>query len=115
MIRSGLLALAAAAILVVGWGWQNITAPEWGQLPAAWSQLSIDWSKWADYYSKEKPSFPGVISDDEQGKPLIPKLVDAGIGISTPAFAQTQTERARLTIANRECISPKANLNKTLT
>jgi hypothetical protein len=115
MIRSGLLALAAAAILVVGWGWQNITAPEWGQLPAAWSQLSIDWSKWADYYSKEKPSFPGVISDDEQVKPLIPKLVDAGIGISTPAFAQTQTERARLTIANRECISPKANLNKTLT
>lgn len=114
MIRSGLLALAAAAILVVGWGWQNLTAPEWGQLPIAWSQVSVDWGKWSDYYSEEKVEFPGVITDEEQVKPLIPKMVDAGIGFSNAAFAQTRTERARLTIENRECISPKANLDKTL-
>ena len=114
MIRSGFLALAAAAILVVGWGWQNLTAPEWGQLPIAWSQLSVDWGKWSDYVSEEKVEFPGVVTDEEQVKPLIPKMVDAGIGLSTTAFAQTRTDRARLTIENRECISPKANLSKTL-
>jgi hypothetical protein len=114
MIRSGFLALAAAAILVVGWGWQNLTAPEWGQLPIAWSQLSIDWDKWSGYYNEEKVEFPGVITNEEQVKPLIPKMVDAGIGLSNAAFAQTRTERARLTIENRECISPKANLDKTL-
>jgi hypothetical protein len=114
MIRSASVALAAAAILVAGWGWQNLTAPEWGQLPAAWSQMSIDWKKWANYYSEEKVEFPGVISDDEQIKPLIPKLVEAGIGLSNASYAQTRTERARLTIENRECISPKANLDKTV-
>lgn len=114
MIRSASVALAAAAILVAGWGWQNLTAPEWGQLPVAWSQMSIDWNKWANYYSKEKVEFPGVVSDDEQIKPLIPKLVEAGVGLSNASYAQTRTERARLTIENRECISPKANLDKTV-
>jgi hypothetical protein len=114
MIRSGFLALAAAAILVVGLGWQNITSPGWGQLPIAWSQFSIDWDQLANYYDQEKIEFPGVVSDEEQIKPLIPKMVEAGVGLSSLTFAQTQTEQARLTIENRECISPKANLNKTV-
>jgi hypothetical protein len=114
MIRSAFLALAAAAILVVTLGWQNITSPGWGQLPIAWSQFSIDWDQLADYYNQEKIEFPGVVSDEEQIKSLIPKMVEAGIGLSTLSYAQTQTERARLTIENRECISPKANLDKTV-
>ncbi|MGE0006881.1 MAG: hypothetical protein AB7S92_14975 [Parvibaculaceae bacterium] len=114
MMRSAFLALAAAAILVVAWGWQNLTSPGWGQLPAAWNRWSIDWDKLAKYYDQETVRFTGVISDDEQIAPLIPKMVDAGIGLSGPSYAQTQTERARLTVENRECISPKANLDKTL-
>ncbi len=114
MIRSAFLALAAAAILVVGWGWQNITSPGWGQLPIAWSKFSIDWEQLAKYYDQERIEFPGVITDEAQIRPLVPKMVEAGIGLSGLAFAQTQTERARLTIENRECISPKANLDKTV-
>jgi hypothetical protein len=113
MIRSGLVALAAAAILVAIWGWQNISAG-WGQLPVGWGQLSIDWDQLAEYYNQETVEFPGVISNEGQIEPLIPKMVEAGIGLSNSSYAQTQTERARLTIENRECISPKANLDKTL-
>ena len=114
MIRSAFLALAAAAILVVGLGWQNIMSPGWGQLPVAWSQFSIDWNQLAQYYDQEKIEFPGVVSDEGQIKALIPKMTEAGIGLSSLSFAQTQTERARLSIENRECISPKANLDKTV-
>jgi hypothetical protein len=114
MIRSAFLALVTAAILVVGWGWQNITSPGWGQLPIAWSQFSIDWDQLAKYYDQEKVEFPGVITDEAQIRPLIPKMVEAGVGLSSLAFAQTQTERARLTVENRECIGPKANLDKTV-
>jgi hypothetical protein len=114
MIRSAFLALTAAAVLVVAWGWQNLTAPNWGQLPAALSEWSIDWDQFAKYYDKKTINFAGVITDEGQLSPLIPKMVEAGIGLSGPAYAQTQTERARLTVENRECISPKANLDKTL-
>src|SRR5262245_19087106 len=114
MIRSGFLALAAAAILVVSLGWQNIMSPGWGQLPIAWSQFSIDWDQLAKYYEQQKIEFPGVITDMEQVSPLIPKMVEAGVGLSTLSFARTPSERARLTIENRECISPKANLDKTV-
>ena len=117
-MRSAFLALAVAAILVVVWGWQNLTSPGWGQLPATWSQLSsdfsIDWKQLAKYYDEEKITFPGVISDEKQIAPLLPKMVEAGIGLSGTRYLQTQTDHARLTVENRECISPKANLDKTL-
>src|SRR5262245_46253956 len=113
-MRSLFLALTVAAILVVAWGWQNLTSPGWGQLPVVWSQLSIDWDHLAKYYDRETVTFPGVISDEKQIKPIVPKMIEAGIGLSGPAYAQTQTERGRLTVENRECISPKANLDKTL-
>lgn len=112
MIRSALLALAAGVVLVIMFGWQNIMSPGWGQLPIAWSQLSVDWKQLASYYDEEKITFQGVVSDDSQVKPLIPKMVEAGIGLSS--YKQTLTENARLTVENRECISPKANLDKTL-
>ncbi|MGE0238519.1 MAG: hypothetical protein AB7S59_07360, partial [Parvibaculaceae bacterium] len=114
MIRSAFLALAAAAILVFALGWQNLMSPGWGQLPAAWTQWSIDWDQLAEYYNKETVGFPGVISEERQITPLLPKMVEAGIGLSGVPYAQTRTERARLTVENRECISPKANLDKTL-
>src|SRR5690242_4431817 len=114
MIRSALLALVTAAILVVALGWQNITSPGWGQLPIAWTKFSVDWDKLAKYYDQEKIEFPGVITDETQIRPMIPKMVEAGIGLSSLSFAQTQTERARLTVDNRECIGPKANLDKTV-
>ena len=114
MIRSAFLALVAAAILVVGLGWQNIMSPGWGQLPIAWSQFSVDWNQLAKYYDQEKIEFPGVITDEAQIRPMIPKMVEASVGLSSLPFAQTQTERARLTVDNRECIGPKASLDKTV-
>jgi hypothetical protein len=114
MIRSAFLALVAATVLVVALGWQNIMSPGWGQLPIAWSQFSIDWNQFAKYYDQEKIEFPGVITDEAQIRPMIPKMVEAGVGLSSLSFAQTQTERARLTVDNRECIGPKANLDKTV-
>ena len=49
MIRSGFLALTAAAVLVVAWGWHNLSSPNWGQLPAALGEWSIDWDQFAKY------------------------------------------------------------------
>lgn len=113
MMRSGLVALFAAAVLVIALGWQNIASPGWGQFSIGWGQLAIDWDQLADYYNQDTVEFRGVISEEGQIKPLIPKMIENGIGLFNSAYPQTLTETARLTVANRECVSPKANLDKT--
>jgi hypothetical protein len=113
MIRSAFLALVAAAILVVALGWQNIASPGWGQFSIGWGQLAIDWDQLAEYYNQETVEFRGVISDEGQIKPLISKMKAANIALMNSSYPETLTDTARLTIANRECVSPKANLAKT--
>lgn len=107
MMRSAFVALAAAVILVLGLGWQNISSAGLGQ----WS--SIEWDKLAAYLDQEEVAYPGVISDESQIRPLISKMIEAGVTLGNSPYSQTQTDTARLTVANRECVSPKANLNKT--
>ena len=108
MIRSAFLALGTALILVIVLGWQNILSSGWGQLDLSWDTLS-------SYYkdNQEKVTFPGVITDEDQISRLVPKMVEANVGLSNAPYPRTQTEGARLTTPNRECESTKANLDKT--
>ena len=106
MIRSAFLALSTALILVVVLGWQNIMASGWGQLNLSWDTLT-------SYYNQEKVTFPGVITDEDQIDRLVPKMVEANVSLANAPYPRTQTEAARLTTPNRECESPKANLDKT--
>lgn len=106
MIRSALLALSTALILVVVLGWQNMMSSGWGQLALSWDTLSA-------YYNQEKVVFPGVITDEGQISRLVPKMIEANISLANAPYPATQTEGARLTTHNRECESTKANLDKT--
>jgi hypothetical protein len=108
MIRSALLALSTALILVVGLGWQNIMSSGWGQLSISWDTLSAYYN-----YNQEKAQFPGVITDEDQIGRLVPKMIEANISLANAPYPATQTQEARLTTQNRECESPKANLDKT--
>lgn len=106
MLRSALVALSAALILIVALGWQNIMSTSWGQFSVGWDSLST-------YYEQDPVKFSGVITDESQIKPLIPKMIAAGISLGNAPYPQTQTEVARLTTSNRECEGTKANLDKT--
>ena len=107
MLRSAFVALSAALILIASFGWQNIASTSWGELSVGWGSLSTY------YQSEDTAKFAGVITDESQIKALIPKMVEGGVSLANASFPQTQTEGARLTTSNRECVGTKANLDKT--
>ncbi len=115
MLRSAIVALSCAVILIVAFGWQNIGSPSFGQFgSASFGQLSAGWNTLSTYYQQQDTvKLPGVITDEGQIGPLIPKMIDAGVSLANASYPKTQTERARLTTSNRECEGTKANLDKT--
>lgn len=107
MLRSLLIAIGAALILVAILSWQSI-------MSAGVSQMSTGWDRLLAYYDREPIVLPGVITDESQIAPLIPKLIEANIGLINSPYPETQTDRSRLTKRDGECEAPRANLNEAV-
>lgn len=106
MLRSLLIAIGAALILVAILSWQNIMATGLGQ-------VSIGWDRLLAYYNEEPISLPGIITDESQFTALIPRMIEASVGLINSPYPETQTDRSRLTRPDGTCVSPKVNLDET--
>lgn len=106
MLRSLLIAIGAALILVAILSWQNI-------MSTSLSQASIGWDRLLAYYNQEPVSLPGIITDEAQITALIPKMIEASVGLINSPYPETQTDRSRLTRPDGTCESPKVNLDET--
>lgn len=107
MLRSLLIAIGAALVLVGMLSWQSI-------LSAGVSQMSTSWDRLLAYYDREPVALPGVVTDESQIAPLIPKLIETNIGLVNSPYPETQTGRSRLTRRDGACAVPLANLNETV-
>jgi hypothetical protein len=105
MLRSLLISIGAALILVAILSWQNIMSAGVGQMTDGWDRLLA-------YYNQEPISLPGIVTDESQLKSLVPKMVEADVGLINSPYKETQTERTQLTRRDGECESPRANLDE---
>ncbi|QIG49586.1 hypothetical protein G5V57_18850 [Nordella sp. HKS 07] len=83
-------------------------------MSAGVSQMSTGWDRLLAYYDQTPVVVPGVVTDESQIAPLIPKLVDASIGLLNSPYPETRTDHSRLTERVAECETPRANLNETV-
>jgi hypothetical protein len=105
MLRSLVLAIGAALILVAILSWQNIMSAGVGQMTDGWDRLLA-------FYNQESISLPGVATDEAEIKSLVPKMIEASVGLINSPYPETQTENSRLTRRDGECESPRANLDE---
>lgn len=105
MLRSLLVAIGAALILVAILSWQNIMSAGVGQMTDGWDRLLA-------YYNQEPISLPGIATDESELKSLVPKMIEANVGLINSPYPETQTERSQLTRRDGECESPRANLDE---
>lgn len=105
MLRSLLVAIGAALILVAILSWQNIMSAGVGQMTGGWDWLLA-------YYNREPISLPGIATDESELKSLVPKMIEANVGLINSPYPETQTERSQLTRRDGECESPRANLDE---
>jgi hypothetical protein len=105
MLRSLLVAIGAALILVAILSWQNIMSAGVGQMTDGWDRLLT-------YYNQEPISLPGIATDESELKSLVPKMIEANVGLINSPYPETQTEHSQLTRRDGECESPRANLDE---
>lgn len=105
MLRSLLVAIGAASILVAILSWQDI-------MTAGVSQMASGWDRLSAYYNREPVQLPGVVTDEAQFKSLIPKMIEANVGLINSPYPEVQTERSQLTRRDGECESPRVNLDE---
>lgn len=107
MLRSLLIAIGAALILVAVLSWQSI-------LSAGISQMSAGWDRLLAQYEREPVALPGVVTEESQIAPLIPRFIEANVGLINSPYTETQTDGSRLTRRDGACEAPRANLNQTV-
>lgn len=105
MLRSLVVAIGAALILVAILSWQNIMSASVGQMTNGWDRLLA-------YYNQEPISLPGIVTDESELKSLVPRMIEADVGLINSPYKETQTERSQLTRRDGECESPRANLDE---
>lgn len=107
MLRSLLVAIGAALILVAILSWQSI-------ISAGVSQMAFGWDRLSAYYNQEPISLPGIVTDEAQLKSLVPRIIEANVGMINSPYPETQTELSQLTRRDGECESPRANLDEVV-
>lgn len=104
MLRSLVVAIGAALILVAILSWQNI-------MSAGVSQVASGWDRLSTYYNQEPIPLPGVVTDEAELKSFVPQMIEANVGLINSPYPETQMERSRLTRREGECEIPRANLD----